>query len=128
MLAAATGVQVMAIANSQRIVYHAFHKSVCMHRITLQVTYEAQVQSSRWRLDSTNCKFVGQNHAWNCLLLALRSRQMLSVIDDNPMKDESVHMCHMDVLDASATYNDISKVIPDRAEIFSDFFTDTRIP
>ena len=44
---------------------------------------------------------------------------MLSVIDDNPMKDLSV---------PSATKSDISEVVPDRVEIFSDFVTDTRVP
>ncbi len=28
----------------------------------------------------------------------------------------------------SATNSDISKVVPDRVEIFSDFVTDTRVP
>ncbi len=58
---------------------------------------------------------LDRDHAWDCLLVGLKS----SHVDGNSTKDLGV---------PSATNSDISKVVPDRVEIFSDFVTDTRVP
>ncbi len=86
-------------------------------------------------LVSTHCTFIGEmhvclgkDHAWNCLLVALKRIQMLSLIDD-PMIFNFKTLSVPSAINSNSHANIyMSKVVPDRVEIFSDFLTDTRIP